>query len=187
MKKIRLWSFMCIFVLCVSMFSGCGGGSSSDSGGSNPLPTPTPSPEPNNEPDTYDISKVLTGTWYGISGSGTATGPDGTYDLTMRTLRARFSEIQVTGDTGTAKLTGFQVWNANTRSGVYTRTVRLESNSDEMTLIHVGSDTWRCEYLNGTVLTLKMETEKTGQATQEGIVDIGGYVYNYTATIEVRK
>ena len=109
MRMFKSWWKVFALLLIVFLFSGCGGGSDSDNLGSNPTPTPTPTPyeEPNNDPDKYDFSKVLAGTWYGVSGSGTATGVLGVFSAELETMRERFINVELNGDIGTALMTGY--------------------------------------------------------------------------------
>lgn len=181
---------LCVIVNNV-LLTGCGGSSDSDNLANTLSPTPIPSPVPDNEADTYDMSRVLSGTWYGLSGSGTATGSDGRYRLEMVRTRARISRVEIEGETGTALLTGYQDWRAIHSSMEYASVVRLESMQDEMALVHIGSNMWRMEYPDGldysATLTIKLTSNRTGEATPTGVVDIEGYLYSYTMNMELRE
>ncbi len=193
MRIFKLWWKVFALLLIMLLFSGCGGGSDSDNLGSNPSPTPTPSPyeEPNNDPDKYDFSKVLAGTWYGVSGSGTATGVEGLFTAELETMRERFMDVEISGDIGTAFMTGYQTWRVVHQPSNDAWRVRFNNYRDEVNIVHIGSDTWRLEYSydtgESTTLTLKLTSSKTLEATQSGVTAIDGYAYDYDFTLQARK
>ena len=60
-----------------------------------------------------------------------------------------------------------------------------------MNIVHIGSDTWRLEYSystgESTTLTLKLTSSSTLEATQSGVTEVEGYVYDYDFTLQARK
>lgn len=194
MYTFKSWWKIFALLLMVFLLSGCGGsGSYSENLGSNPSPTPTPTPyeEPNNEPDKYDFLEVLAGTWYGLGGSGTATGVEGLFTAELETMRERFINVEINGDTGTALMTGYQTWRVVHQPSNDAYRVRFNNYRDEVNIVHIGSDTWRLEYSydtgESTTVILKLTSAKTLEASQSGVTEIDGYVYDYDFTLQARK
>ena len=196
MRKLSSWMYLFVLVLVVFLFSGCGGSDDSSNGGNNSpssptsKPTPiTPNPETNSNvgtyTDKYDIASVLNGEWYGLSGSGTATGEGGTYGLLLSSMTISIVKTQVTGNTGTSYITYRQTW--TTSDGVWDYRTLLYGDAEKMNMSHVGSDMWRLEGSDGTVVTVTLTSETTAIVTQDGTADIEGYPYDYSVRYTIRK
>ena len=147
--------FLLIFMaLSVLFISGCGGSiySDSDSGDSD---TDTEQEEENEKADTHDTEIVLAGNWVIMEGSGSAVntvyGTDDTLTLRMDHAVIRFSDVQISGDVGSADLYYSHLWHAFGDSEVYRGEFNVTSYSYEndavktraVRLTHVASDNWR--------------------------------------------
>ena len=142
-----------------------------------PIPTPTtpdtsehnttnPNADSNTYTDTYGIAELAEGRWYGLSGSGSATGSDGTYSLIMSSVDFSVFELKITGDTATAYITNRQYWSCY--AGTYLGRVLLYCDYEEMTFSHVDVNTWYSEDADGTSYTLRFISEDTVLIEQEG-------------------
>ena len=189
MRKIHQWKHVLAMLAIVLSLYGCGGGHSSlDNGSNNNIVNYTPNYD--NQPDTYNIAEILNGEWIGVRGSGTAKGPDGNYTLTMTSLQYQFSNTIINNNTGTTTSIGSQEYKVFDQDGVYALTFVLyndETSYGVAKMIHVGSNTWRCEYPDGTVLTFTVTSNTTIIAKQEGITEVYGYTYSYVIDTEVIK
>ena len=164
-----------------------------------PEPTPTPTPEPTPAPapdngnntysDTYNIASVLNGNWYGVSGSGTATGADGTFNVIMSNMSLTVARTQINGNTGTAYFTYRQRWNTEDEDDYYYyhHTTLLYGDNEFANLQHVGSDTWKCTFSDGTVAVITFTSETTAMVTQDGTANIDGVPYRYSVRYTLRK
>ncbi len=130
---------------------------------------------------------INNGEWQGVEGYGSATGVCGTFHLEMTSLLATFHNTLINGDTASTILTGSQRWNIFQQDGTYVDEIGLWSDEDVLSMVHIGQNTWRCEYPNGTILTLSANSSTGGTATQEGTVDVYGYTFKYVVHMKLIK
>ena len=157
-------------------------------------PTPEPvqpeptQPEPNTEDtytDTYDIASVLEGTWNGINGSGMAINTGKIIGLLMSRMSISFTTPQIAGDVGTTYITQEQYWDYT--DGEQTHQASLYGDSIHNNITHIGVDTWQLNTLDGTIITINLTSESTAEATQEGTVEINGYLWQYHISYVLHK
>ncbi len=128
---------------------------------------------------------MLNGEWYGLSGSGTATGEGGTYGLLLSSMTMSIMKTQVTGQTGTLYITLRQTWETSDDDWEYS--TLLYGDAERLDMSHVGVDMWRLEGSDGTVVTVTLTSETTAIVTQDGIADIEGYPYEYSVRYTIKK
>ena len=197
MRKFVLWRYVVILALFVFLFSGCGGGSSGG-GGSNETPTTppntqTPEPEPD-EPTPvpnveYDITTILSGdsAWEGTNGSGTATGPDGTFDLRLVSARVAVKNLEMMNETGTAYVTANINWDVH-QNNSYVRTIEQRWYSKQVDIAKAGTNTWRFSFSSTTSrLTIQLTSNSTVQVTEDGTTYFGVYNYQYSGSYNLTK
>lgn len=178
-------AFLLALFLALLGGGGCSGGAGADA--PSPSPTPTPVPTPDVE---LDIG-ILDGTWKGVSGSGTATGPDGTYTLKMTSASARLADTQARGDAGMTSLKSYSsYWDAY-QDGMRTTSVKMWRPSGVLDIRRTASNTWELDLASGqSKLELRLLSETELSVTEEGTFDVEhahgsdtyGYVARYTLT-----
>ena len=183
MDRFPFLVFLLALFLVLLGGGGCAGGGGADA----PSPTPTPVPTPDVE---LDIG-ILDGTWKGVSGSGTATGPDGTYTLKMTSASARLADTQARGDTGMTSLKSYSnYWDAY-QEGMRTTSVKMWRPSGVLDIRRTASNTWELDLTSGqSKLELRLLSETELSVTEEGTFDVEhahgsdtyGYVARYTLT-----
>ena len=141
----------------------------------------------NNDSSEYNI-EILFGRWAALSGSGTATGPDGTFDLSMREITASFGSINhVDDDHITTHITAVAQWAAY-QDNKYIRTIDINYDNEFITVEHIGVNTWRYTFQDtGSTVTAKITSETTAEITEEGKFYLGSYLYNYSGSYKVTK
>lgn len=151
--------------------------------------TSAPEAEParDNYTDTYDIAQVLNGRWYGLSGSGTASAAGETLNAEMNILSANISNVQISGSSGTATVTGNHSWSVWHQDGSYATTFEFKSTSDTISMTHAGVNTWRCVFSTGEVITMKATSSTTLDITQEGRGYKDGIYYDYALNMSAEK
>ena len=147
----------------------------------------TQEPETNSYTDTYDIANVMNGDWYGISGSGHATGEDGTYSLIMESVSINIVDSQVTGNTLTAYMTHRQYWRCYNPNGQFVTRVVLYGDNTNMNMRHIGTNTWEAQADNGLLLIIQFTSETTAMVTEENMADIAGLTYRYSIKGTIQK
>lgn len=199
MRKLSSWKSLFVFMLVVFLFAGCGGGSDSGSSGSSSSPAPTnvndgitPNsdiniPEGNNTYiDTYDIAEVMNGSWYGSSGSGTAVDTQGeTYNIILSSMSVSIVATKITGNTGETYITDREYWNYED-SGYITE-ILLYSDAEHVNMRHIGTDTWRLIWSDGTVVKIMFTSEKAAIIEQSGTTEVDGSRYSYSVRGTINK
>ena len=150
-------------------------------------PTPQPdtqTPDTHNYTDTYDIASVLNGSWYGVSGSGTATGKSGQINLLMSSMSISVVNTQINGDNGTSYVTYRQYWNYKFQN--YNFQALLYLDAEQVSIKHTGSNTWSLENTDGFA-TLMLTSETTAIVTQQGTVDTQDGKYSYSVRYTIKK
>ena len=149
-----------------------------------PTPTPTTPDTNNTYTDTYDIASVLNGSWYGVSGSGTATGRSGQINLIMSRMSISIVNTQVNGSNGMLYVTYRQYWDYEYQN--YDFQALLYLDAEEVTMRHTGSNTWSLENTDGFA-TVMLTSATTAIVTQQGIVETDDGQYNYSVRYTIRK
>lgn len=184
MRK-NMFAFIVLAVFCVIASGGCGGGGSSGGGSvadnNGNQNTPEIPDNPSTE-TTYDFS-ILEGSWTASSGSGTATGTYGTFELRMVHVNASFSNVQANGNTATAIASTSAEWEAY-QNGTYITSIYSDNNQEAIEIQHVNGNTWRYTFPSGNTLTLNITSATTANVTEEGTTSDG---YRYTASYSVTK
>ena len=186
--------FLCCFwvaiMFCVIVSGGCGGGGGGDLSGGNDTTNETPN-NPNDD-NEYSFENIL-GSWVASNGSGTATGSDGTFDLSMISVEATF--VQTTsgnvghgvGTTRTIMASASARWDAY-QNGVFIRSIPLEYGYQTIKIKQIDKNTWRYTFpSSGSKITAKFTSETTASVTEKGTFILGSYEYKYVATYTMRK
>lgn len=181
----------------------------------NPDPTPEPEPEPitpedpepvtpepvqpDTEPaqpepitpdaytDTYDIASVLEGEWYGMSGSGTATNANGTYNIRMYKTYITITDAQIIGNYGTMYVTYRENWDYDNLDELYSGGVLLHGDDIKINITHTGVNTWRSDNSDGTILIITITSDTTAIVTQESTIILDNISYHYSAKFTLQK
>lgn len=191
MRKLRWAPMLLLLTLVLALLGGCGGGGGGDNNGTPPpAPSPSPSPEPTPQPsDEIDI-KALAGTWEALegSGSGTANGPDGRYDLKMVTVSSTFTNVNGSGTTATALVSSALARWESYRDGVYQRTIPLAYQNERVQLQRVSKNTWQYVFpSNESKLTFAFESATRAKVVEEGNFGLGTYNYQYKGEYTMTK
>ena len=195
LSKKYLCCFLAAMMFCIIVSGGCGGGSSSggssNSSGNNQTNNETPNTPTNpntpvNTDDEYG-AETISGSWVASNGTGTATGPDGTFDLSMISTRATFGQIQTTNNAMTTYVSASATWDAY-QNGAFIRSIPLEYQNELVEIQKTGKNTWRYTFPSSvSKITAKLTSETTASVTEEGNFGLGSYVYQYVATYTIRK
>ena len=149
--------------------------------------TDTTQPDSYNYTDTYDIVSVMNGNWYGVSGSGTATGFDGTFNLQLLSMTFSTSGTQISDNIGTSYVTTMQYWNCDYNGYIYP----LKTDNALIDMVHVGNNTWQLnasdKVVNDTVMTITFTSETTAIVSQEGVAIFHNNPYNFSLQYTIRK
>ena len=191
MRKLRWVPVFMLLVLSLALLGGCGGGGGGNDGNKpSPTPSPQPSPTPTPQPgDEIDI-KALAGSWEAVegSGSGTATGPDGRYDLKMVSVSSTFANVTGSGSTATALVAFASAKWESYRNGVYQRTIPLAYSNESVQLQKVSKNTWQYVFpSNDSKLTFTFESATRAKVIEEGNFGLGTYNYQYRGTYTMTK
>ena len=174
MKRSLCWLVVAMMLFCVIASGGCGG-SSSGGGDSD-----------SDSSKNYDPS-ILEGSWYASSGSGTATGPDGTFDLRMTFARASFSNVQSRNNSVSAVVSASAEWDAY-QNGFYIRTIPLSYSNEAIEIQRVSGNTWRYTFPSSqSKITVKITSETSAAVVEEGNFRLGSYLYQYKASYTISK
>ena len=162
------------------------GGSNNPSPNSPNIDTPNTKDE-TDYTNTYDINSVLNGTWYGDSGSGTATGAGETFNLVMNRIQIRIFNTQVNGNTGTTYISHRQYWDYDDNYSDYITRVQLYGDGEKANITHTGNNTWHLTFSNDTTVTIMFINEREAMVTQEGTTDIDNTTYSYSLRYTMSK
>ncbi|MBQ7263378.1 MAG: hypothetical protein IJR14_06610 [Synergistaceae bacterium] len=179
MDRFPFLAFLLALFLVLLGGGGRGGGGGADA----PSPTPTPVPTPDVE---LDIG-ILDGTWKGVSGSGTATGPDGTFDLDLSYATASFVGTSGAGGRATTTVTADALWHVF-HGEAWVRSIRLTHDDEGITLVRTGANAWEWTFPSGeSRLTITMTSSTTATIVEEGIFALDGWRYRYAASYRMTK
>ena len=183
MRKLRWVPVFMLLVLSLALLGGCGGGGGGNDGGKPaPAPSPQPSPTPTQQPGDEINIEALAGSWEAVagSGSGTANGPDGRYDLKMVTVSSTFTNVNGSGTTATALVSSALAKWESYRDGVYQRTIPLAYQNERVQLQRVSKNTWQYVFpSNESKLTFAFESATRAKVVEEGNFGLGTYNYQY--------
>ena len=179
--------------------SGCGGSiyNDSDSGSSSGTTE-------DDKADTYDTQSLLAGNWTIMNGSGsgvsTVLGTGDTLTLRMDHADMIFSDVEISGDIGTATLYYSHLWHAFSDSEVYTGEFGITSYTSEdsavktrsVKLTHVDSDNWRVhdDENEDNIIMITFDSDSAISTAWEGFsysessLTSGDLVKNYHYTLE---
>ena len=179
MRKLRWAPMFLLLALSLVLLGGCGGGG----GDSGNTPAPNPSPEPTPQPPSDEIDiKALAGTWEALegSGSGTANGPDGRYDLKMVAVSSTFTNVNGSGSTATALVISASGRWESYQNGIYQRTIPLAYQNERVQLQRITKNTWQYVFpSNESKLTFAFESATRAKVIEEGNFGLGAYNYQY--------
>ena len=127
---------------------------------------------------------MLDGTWYGVSGSGTATGRSGQINLLMSSMSISVVNTKTNGNSGTSYVTYRQYWDYEFQN--YNFQALLYLDAEQVSLQHTGSNTWSLKNTDGFA-TLMLTSETTAIVTQQGTVDTQDGKYSYSVRYTIKK
>ncbi|MDY6400201.1 MAG: hypothetical protein SPL10_02740 [Synergistales bacterium] len=199
MSTKKYLSWLLVALMFLSVFSGgCGGGSSGGSIASSPNNTtqqknnnndaaPNTQNNSNGTQEVYSISE-MTGTWVASNGSGTATGPDGTFSLSMNYCTAAFGNVDTSKTPNTVYVSDISAsWDAYQNS-VFVRTIPLNYHNQTAEIYNTGTNTWRYTFPSSeSKITVTLTSKTTASVVEEGNFGLGSYVYQYKATYTMTK
>ena len=137
--------------------------------------------------DTYDIASVLNGDWYGVNGSGLATGVDETYNVIMSSINLRIIGVQVTNNNLTGYLTHRQLWNCYDKNRQFVTRLLLYRDNSNFTMTRIGANMWEAKGNDGSFLIMQFISETTAIVTQETTENIRGRDYHYYVIGTIQK
>ncbi len=150
-------------------FGGCGGGG----GGGDAVPA-----------EEYSLSD-LQGRWNVESGSGSATGPDGTYALTLESGYFDGALLEETASSARVDVDYSLLCRAVHTSG---EAVSIPlSYVGEATASKVGTNCYRYVFPGGSQLTITLLSQTQARVEERGNFTTGSYTYAYTAAYSFRK
>lgn len=152
----------------IFLFSGCGGSIDSDINTGSGQNT-------NNNTDRYNAANILNGTWTAITtGNVTADVNSDSLEMTLRSAHLYFSNVNITGNTGTALVTSNQTWrtiinNASTRNSSL-----FDFENKVINLSRYGTDRWRGEIPDEQgheiIFIITINSESNIHVAQNGII-----------------
>jgi len=148
-------------------FGGCGGG------GGETVPV-----------EEYALSD-LQGRWNVESGSGRASGPDGTYTLSLESGYLDGTLLEETASSARVQVNYSILCRAVNLSG-QSASVRI-NNEGEATVSKVGINCYRYAFPEGSLLTITLLSKIQAKVEEQGNFTINGYTYSYAATYTFRK
>ena len=196
--------FILVFMaMSVLFISGCGGSIYDDES----------SEETKDEyADNYDAQDFLTGRWVITEGEGeavsTTMGSELTLNLLMNSAQMNFSNVVISGDTGTAILYYSHKWQAFSDSEVLLGDFDITSYRSEndkiqsqvVNLTHTDVDNWRVDDADGNIIMIEftspysISTEWEGFSYSDNTITSGDITYNervrdyhYTLDCSFRK
>ena len=196
--------FMLIFMaMSVLLISGCGGSIYDDDSSKK---------EKGEYEDNYSAQDFLTGRWVITEGTGeavsTTEGSDVVISLLMNSAQMNFSNVVISGDTGTAILYYSHKWQAFDTSDIYLGEFGITSYRSEddkiqsqvVNLTHVDVDKWRVDDADGNIIMIEftspysISTSWEGFSYSENNITSGDVTYSqrtrdyhYTFTCNFRK
>lgn len=196
--------FMLIFMaMSVLLISGCGGSIYDDESSTQ---------EKGEYEDNYKAKDFLTGRWVITEGKGeavsTTLGSEVTINLLMNSAQMNFSNVVISGDTGTAILYYSHKWQAFDDSDVHLGDFNITSyrhendtiQSQVVNLTHVDVDNWRVDDADGNIIMIEftspysISTSWEGFSYSENNITSGDVTYSqrtrdyhYTLTCNFRK
>ena len=187
--KLRFWSLLFVLGLAVFMFTGCGGSADSGSEETTELP--------NNTPDTYEMSRVLDGTWDVLDQEITIDTDfnGGTLNMYLVTSSLRFTDTEITGARGLSSITLHENWRMILESGdvrLYMGINPINIDNQGMSLVKSGADNWRCDLYDAyrTVINIEVLAENIIKLTEHRLAlisgDTQGIEYDNTMTFRKR-
>ncbi|MBQ6774366.1 MAG: hypothetical protein IJP48_09940 [Synergistaceae bacterium] len=192
MRKLKAYSLLVIMLLSVLFISGCGGsvggsGSNSDSTTEDETTTNDETTTPNSTPDTNDIAAVLNSKWIGLTGSGTVLDSGAnTYEWILAKADITFSDVYISGDTGSTTVTSHFIWSVKNPDGAYVGTEHIDREDQAADMIRAGSDSWICEYEDNEGQKHSMTINITDKdsytyftMSEQGEIESPDFDYNY--------
>ena len=137
--------------------------------------------------DDYDFPQI-TGTWTADSnsGTGTASGLDGDFDLRMIRVGTVFKNVKVEGNSATMYVTSSAFWDAY-QGDDYIRRLPVNYYDAFVTAERIERNTWRYSFPNsGSTVTVKMTSDTTAEVTEYDLATIGSYI-NYSVSYSMTK
>ena len=163
--------FMLIFMaLSILFMSGCGGSIYDDES----------STEKGEYDDNYNAQDFLTGRWVITEGEGeavsTTAGDEFVISLLMNSAQMNFSNVVISGDTGTAILYYSHKWQAFDESEIYLGEFDITSYRSEedriqsqvVNLTHTEVDKWRVDDADGNIIMIEFTSPYSVSTTWEG-------------------
>ena len=164
--------FMLIFMaMSVLLISGCGGSIYDDDSSTK---------EKGEYEDNYSAKDFLTGRWVITEGEGeavsTTAGSDVTISLLMNSAQMNFSNVVISGDTGTAILYYSHRWQAFGDGEIYLGELDITSYRSEndriqsqvVNLTHVDVDNWRVDDADGNIIMIEFTSPYSISTLWEG-------------------
>ncbi len=137
--------------------------------------------------DTYDIASVMNGEWYGVEGSGLATGTEGLYSMVMSSISVNIFGTQVANNTLTAYMAHRQRWNCYNQNGQFvTRAVIYRDNSI-LNMTRIGRNIWEAKAQDGLFLIIQFTSETTALITLETTANVEERDYRYYVVGTIQK
>ena len=169
--------------LLVFAVAGCGGGSI-DPDTESTVPT-----IPNDSHDTYDTQGVLEGSWRALDESYTFSNAYFTFRLNSALLT--FASTDIKGTVAQSKVTSHQQWythyiNGSAYVDLGLQTLGLDFSGQTGTMIHQGTDKWRCNVDGDTnvVMNITVSSDTVIQVNYQGVTPAmhnnTGTVYDFT-------
>ena len=164
--------FMLIFMaMSVLLISGCGGSIYDDDSSKK---------EKGEYEDNYSAQDFLTGRWVITEGTGeavsTTEGSDVVISLLINSAQMNFSNVVISGDTGTAILYYAHRWQAFDDSEKYLYEFDITSYRSEkdtiqsqvVNLTHVDVDKWRVDDADGNIIMIEFTSPYSISTNWEG-------------------
>ena len=162
--------------------------------------------------DNYDAESFLSGRWLITEGEGSAVsttlGSENTIALRMNSAQMNFTNVEISGDTGTAILYYSHKWQAFDNSEIYLGEFDITSYRSEndkiktqiVNLTHTDVDNWRVDDADGNIIMIEftspysISTEWEGFSYSDNTITSGDITYNervrdyhYTLDCSFRK
>ena len=187
-NKVRFWFLVCVLLLAVFAFSGCGG--SADTG--EPPAENENTSIPNSMPDTYDTARVIAGTWEFMGDPVEITanyGEDAVLNIYLASAAMTVSDVKISGTSGTAVITLHEAWQT-TSGDMYMGLMNISIDDQATDLVKSGQDYWRCEVYDSDIeiLNIRLLEEDIIEVSEHRTAAIGsGNVLIYDSTMTLRK
>jgi len=150
-------------------FGGCGGGG----GGGEGIPA-----------EEYDLAD-LQGEWLVEGGSGTATGADGPYSLSLEGGYFKGFLLEETENVAWVQVDYSLLCRATNPLG---QSVSLQlRDAGEARVNKVGVNSYRYVFPGGSQLTVTLLSETRARVQERGTLTVNGYPYTYSGSYSFRK